>query len=793
MTFSPSTRLVHHKEMYKSPYRHNSHSSPMNANCKDMTESPTWRNAYKKRCFDEFKKSRQKLVNRFRNCQIETQNKSKIKDYLEEELEKICLLEAKSEAITVDEALEIYKQIQNELIPQDFDEAQLNDLLKQQEMEEMLNQESITYALSDKNSHVFCPVCQKEFLTQENSFVYCKNVLKNRCNFKISCQETNLDLDKLAERLELALRNHNCNEVPIFQFKTKDQMSRSDLIFVSQLYGSQPVASCFLLICSENLQRAFDIPLEMTNVVDEIRNSQPGFGEKCELVIINPCFNNRFYQTDLISLNSYSTDYLDLVDNAKKISIPQVPLPVKNQILRSSFNDKKSNEDIQARNRKMFPLHFACSLGNVEKIRKFIDKDGCDPQKPDTQGLYPIHYAVISKNVETVNLLIQTYNCNLNTVDSNGMTPLHHAAFLGLPDIIKILVENHDIDLISKNSDGKTPLQLCDNNSQANYKKCAEILKTRLNRPSKQIVVKLMDGSEINLNLISGSNTTAEQLQAQLNNKLGLDLESSSYFSFWIGSKHLKLQLKPDHKPLQQLADWKRCIVPQLTSVDPLKEEPNLLFMRDAMCPLKNEKKINNATAIRLLCFEAYYNYIHSMYISSEQEAAILAVIFMKMINENLKIKDWIQFFKSERKNLRIFVPLKHLFHKTVLDWIKIISNEWERSISQLSSLSQTLQLKFLSICWNFQNYGSALFSAVIPKINHVHVCVNPTGVHFLNKQTRELELFYPIQDLIWKIHYSPDSIEFFSKKNKQSLVVYTKQNNLINYLMYKLEKNQKT
>ena len=31
------------------------------------------------------------------------------------------------------------------------------------------------------------------------------------------------------------------------------------------------------------------------SVVTEIRNTQPNYKDKCELVIGNPCFNNRFY------------------------------------------------------------------------------------------------------------------------------------------------------------------------------------------------------------------------------------------------------------------------------------------------------------------------------------------------------------------------------------------------------------------------------------------------------------------------------------------------------------------
>lgn len=179
--------------------------------------------------------------------------KSKFKDYLEEELEKICLLEAESNSISVDEALKIYKQIQEEIIPNDLDEAQLEELLKSQEREEMLNQDSICHALSDEYSRIFCPICQKEFLTQENSIIYCKNLLKNNCNFKINANETNLDLPKLADRLNKALLNHNCSEVPSFQFKTKDQMSQNDLILINLLSSfPSPNSSCFLIMSCEN-------------------------------------------------------------------------------------------------------------------------------------------------------------------------------------------------------------------------------------------------------------------------------------------------------------------------------------------------------------------------------------------------------------------------------------------------------------------------------------------------------------------------------------------------------------
>lgn len=53
-----------HKHLYKSP---GGFAHGINQN---NVESPTWRDAYKKKCFEEFKKSRQKLITKFRKCQV---------------------------------------------------------------------------------------------------------------------------------------------------------------------------------------------------------------------------------------------------------------------------------------------------------------------------------------------------------------------------------------------------------------------------------------------------------------------------------------------------------------------------------------------------------------------------------------------------------------------------------------------------------------------------------------------------------------------------------------------------
>ena len=64
-----------YKDMYKSPSTRKELFNNPGDNELDKHESP-WRNAYKKRCFDEFKKSRSKLVNKFRTLNVIVLSKS---------------------------------------------------------------------------------------------------------------------------------------------------------------------------------------------------------------------------------------------------------------------------------------------------------------------------------------------------------------------------------------------------------------------------------------------------------------------------------------------------------------------------------------------------------------------------------------------------------------------------------------------------------------------------------------------------------------------------------------------
>ena len=52
--------------------------------------------------------------------------------------------------------------------------------------------------------------------------------------------------------------------------------------------------------------------------------------------------------------------------------------------------------------KKKSALHYACSVGNLDQVKKSIEIDNSDPMKADQVGFYPLHYATINNQVECV-------------------------------------------------------------------------------------------------------------------------------------------------------------------------------------------------------------------------------------------------------------------------------------------------------------------------------------------------------------------------------------------------------
>lgn len=257
-------------------------------------------------------------------------------------------------------------------------------------------------------------------------------------------------------------------------------------------------------------------------------------------------------KTDILSLNSFHNEQEELLAgrseqfNKTANHIIKIKNPECDLIANVDYNpsEKKLHRIFKHSSKKTSPLHIACSKGDLENVKKLIQKENANVMKQDPSGLFPLHTAIINNKADCVKLLLNNFACSPNVMDKTKMTGLHHACLFGYVDIVRILIDHPDIDMISKNLEGKTCLDICQTVNSPSAITCAEIISTRLNQPVSRTIclllshlfsvfihqyflkppkinIKLMDGSEMDLQLVSGSNTTVEQLQNQIYNVSG--------------------------------------------------------------------------------------------------------------------------------------------------------------------------------------------------------------------------------------------------------------------------------
>ncbi len=117
---------------------------------------------------------------------------------MEDELNKICLLEANVESLPLEAALEMYQIMQSELIPNEYSDEQLQEYYEYEKMNENMNNEIIQVTA------VVCPICQKSNLNQTNNQII-------KCNKCLFAMKTSLSLGELSFKLNNALYQHTCS------------------------------------------------------------------------------------------------------------------------------------------------------------------------------------------------------------------------------------------------------------------------------------------------------------------------------------------------------------------------------------------------------------------------------------------------------------------------------------------------------------------------------------------------------------------------------------------------------
>ncbi|XP_013013714.1 krev interaction trapped protein 1 isoform X3 [Cavia porcellus] len=436
-----------------------------------------------------------------------------------------------------------------------------------------------------------------------------------------------------------------------------------------------------------------------------------------------------------------------------------------------------------------FPLHRSACEGDSELLSRLLN-ERFSVNQLDSDHWAPIHYACWYGKVEATRILLEKGKCNPNLLNGQLSSPLHFAARGGHAEIVQILLSHPEIDRHITDQQGRSPLNICEENKQNNWEEAAKLLKEAINKPYEKVRIYRMDGSYRSVELKHGNNTTVQQIMEGMR----LSQETQQYFTIWICSENLSLQLKPYHKPLQHVHDWPE-ILAELTNLDPQRETPQLFLRRDVRLPLEIEKKIEDPLAILILFDEARYNLLKGFYTAPDAKLITLASLLLQIVYGNYESKKHKQGFLNE-ENLKSIVPVTKLKSKAP-HWTNRILHEY-KSLSTSEGISKEmhhLQRMFLQNCWEIPTYGAAFFTGQIftkaspsnHKVIPVYVGVNIKGLHLLNMETKALLISLKYGCFMWQLGDADTCFQIHSMENKMSFIVHTKQAGLVVKLLMKL------
>uniref|UniRef100_A0A3B4UN73 KRIT1 ankyrin repeat containing n=1 Tax=Seriola dumerili TaxID=41447 RepID=A0A3B4UN73_SERDU len=342
--------------------------------------------------------------------------------------------------------------------------------------------------------------------------------------------------------------------------------------------------------------------------------------------------------------------------------------------------------------------------------------------------------------VKATKLLLEKGNCNPNLLNGQLSSPLHFAARSGHAEIVQLLLQHPEIDRHIEDQQKRSPLQVCEENKQNEWEESVKLLQQASSKPYEKVRIYRMDGSYRSVELKHGNNTTVQQIMEGMR----LSQDTQQYFTIWICSENLHLQLKPYHKPLQHLRIWTE-IVTDLTVLDPQRETPQLFLRRDVRLPLEIEKKVDDPLAILILFDEARHCLLKGFFPAPDSKLITLASLLLQIIYGNYESKKHKQGFLNE-ENLKSIVPISKVKSKAY-HWTNRILHEY-KALSTSEGVSKEmhhLQRLFLQNCWDIPTYGAAFFtgqvytkaSASNHKVIRVYVGVNTKGLHLMNMETK--------------------------------------------------------
>jgi ankyrin repeat protein len=132
-------------------------------------------------------------------------------------------------------------------------------------------------------------------------------------------------------------------------------------------------------------------------------------------------------------------------------------------------------ELLVAKGAEISSMHAAAYLGDLAKVRAFIDQGADVNEKKGMMQVTALHSAAAGGHKEVVEFLINM-GSDVSAQNRAGQTPLHIAAGGGYLDVVRLLIKS-GADVHAKDRGGRTPMDLA---QKAEHKEVVDLLRKRM-------------------------------------------------------------------------------------------------------------------------------------------------------------------------------------------------------------------------------------------------------------------------------------------------------------------------
>jgi len=218
------------------------------------------------------------------------------------------------------------------------------------------------------------------------------------------------------------------------------------------------------------------------------------------------------------------------------------------------------------------------------------------------------------------------------------------------------------------------------------------------------------------------------------------------FFTIWITSPMIEIQLKPLHRPFKVLSHWKNLIAKYQNLSDDTTFEPIVSFQRNVFVQKWDEMKVEDPRVLQLLYEEAKYNVLDGRYPveTFEQLAAIQLAIELGPFDQRIHSHEFLRSILkrltgSSHRSARTFS-----LHPVGIHDVEDKAIYYYRCMN-VSLSTNRLYRSYLEMCWPLPYYGSAYFLGTIERNSKsclvynptlkVYIAVNYTGIHIIEEK----------------------------------------------------------